>query len=304
MRISERTDHLGNHGTHWGPDRAAAYLKAKHGPDGAEFLDKPVKRLLRNLSGKRVLDIGSGTGLWSRYIASQKGQVIALEPNEAMVLAADKENREAGYGEQIWSIRGDANNFPVKDGSVGIVLSSIVACNLPRLDDHFREAYRSLEPGGSFIVAVPNSFDRVFTTGGIKPEEVQGRLDAYYDQTAEPTLVGAAEAIKDVLQATLLKDDATGRLRVVTDISDFKDGEAHMRKIPGPIVANYYHHPDRYPELAGQFGFTVAVNEQLSFGSEEELAAYNKFHPGALLGPEYIGQPPFAVFEFVKPLEG
>src|SRR6476660_1148222 len=91
---------------------AAAY--AEHRPDYAEAA---VRWALEPAPGSRVLDLGAGTGKLTATLASLGAEVIAVEPDPAMLT----ELRRALP--TVRALPGSAEAIPLPDASVDAVVS-------------------------------------------------------------------------------------------------------------------------------------------------------------------------------------
>lgn len=114
-------------------ERTGKYLSHfKHYVDGAEV----------------IVDVGCGTGAFSKALACQKRLVIALDIEKKLL-----KEIESSYIERMCA---DAHNLPFRDGSVDCVLSLSL---LEHLKDPWRsveELYRVLKYGGTAIIQLPN----------------------------------------------------------------------------------------------------------------------------------------------------
>jgi len=100
--------------------------------------------------GDTVVDIGAGSGmdtfLAARTVGSS-GKVIAIDMTEAM-LDRGRENVALTGLTQIEYRKGMAEDLPVDDATVDVVLSNGAINLCPDKDAVLRQAFRVLKPGG------------------------------------------------------------------------------------------------------------------------------------------------------------
>jgi len=105
--------------------------------------------------GETVLDIGSGGGL-DVFLASKKvgteGKVIGIDMTEQMVEKARQNARKGNYNNVEFKL-GEAEDIPVKDNSVDLVMSNCVINLVPDKERAYKEIYRILKPGGRFVIS-------------------------------------------------------------------------------------------------------------------------------------------------------
>ncbi|MEV6638320.1 methyltransferase domain-containing protein [Actinoplanes sp. NPDC051470] len=121
---------------------AAAFADTRH--LAAAALDSWLAAVGRHLPpahGKRLLDLGSGTGAWAKAFADSYA-VIAVEPSEAM----------RARSEHPHVLAGDAEHIPLADGSVDAVWLSTVVHHVPDLVRSAHEIRRVLRPGGPVLI--------------------------------------------------------------------------------------------------------------------------------------------------------
>jgi len=105
--------------------------------------------------GDTVLDLGSGGGI-DVFIAAKKvgptGRAIGVDMTEEMISKARENAQKAGIGNAEFRL-GEIENLPVESDSVDRVISNCVINLVPDKERAFREIFRVLKPGGSFVVS-------------------------------------------------------------------------------------------------------------------------------------------------------
>jgi len=127
----------------WSKDNVKNFWKGYVGREDefqGERVSKEIVRLSKKYIGKKVLDVGAGTGALIRLIPSAIGIDIVARPG---------------------IIEGDITKLPFEDESFDTVFSTEVLEHLTDLDlkKSVSEVYRVLKKGGYFIVTVPYDED-------------------------------------------------------------------------------------------------------------------------------------------------
>ncbi len=100
-----------------------------------------------------VLDIGSGLGGPSRYLAATFGcHVTGIDLNPSFVAAATYLAARAGLAEKVTYETARAELLPYGDESFDVVWTQHVAMNIADRPSMYREAYRVLRCGGRFAI--------------------------------------------------------------------------------------------------------------------------------------------------------
>ena len=105
--------------------------------------------------GETVLDIGSGSGFDSIIAATMvglTGKVIGVDMTDAMLEKSRKTAKTLGLT-QLEFKKGYAEELPVPDGSVDVVISNGVINLTPDKSASFNEVFRVLKPGGRLYLA-------------------------------------------------------------------------------------------------------------------------------------------------------
>jgi ubiquinone/menaquinone biosynthesis C-methylase UbiE len=115
--------------------------------------------------GRRVLDLGCGSGVCSCLFAEAGAAVTAVDLTEAAVGLAAR--GAAVLGAAIDVVRGDAERLGFRDGAFDYVFSWGVLHHTSDTDRAFREVARVLGPGGRGLVMVYHRSSVVYYLKGL-----------------------------------------------------------------------------------------------------------------------------------------
>ena len=130
------------------------------------------------LSGKKVLEIGCGTGINTVYLAQKAQRVVGVDFSDQMLAKAHQQISQ----DNITFIQADITNpWSFKDESFDLVVGNLVLEHIQRLGHVFEETYRVLLPGGKYYFAE------------LHPYQQLGQSQAKFvsQQTGEEVLVDA-----------------------------------------------------------------------------------------------------------------
>jgi arsenite methyltransferase len=154
----------GNFHFHRGPEYACRMLRY----DAEELVTIPAESTARFAGvgnphrigpiepGETVLDIGCGAGmdlLLAARCTGPSGKAIGVDMTPSMLELAKRGALKAGLWENIEVRRGMAEELPVANESVDVVISNGVLNLSPDKDRAFGEIYRVLRPGGRLYLA-------------------------------------------------------------------------------------------------------------------------------------------------------
>lgn len=175
---------------------------------------KDLARLLDLTGAEHVLDLGSGVGGPSRYLAHRFGcRVSGIDLTAAFVEAASMLAQRMGLGDKVDYRQGDALALPYGNESFDVVWSQNVVMNIAARDRLYAEIRRVLKPGGRYgfsdvmagperpvIFPVPWANDAA-TSFLLTPDETRAkllaagfRILAFEDQSADALAQSQARA--------------------------------------------------------------------------------------------------------------
>jgi ubiquinone/menaquinone biosynthesis C-methylase UbiE len=118
-----------------------------------------VVRLLPDLDGMRVLEIGCGRGDFAISLAAQyeTAEVVGVDFSAAAIDTAQGRARRAGSRARF--IQGDAEALPFPEATFDHVISCECMEHVPRPARMAEEINRVLRPGAAFILTTENYFN-------------------------------------------------------------------------------------------------------------------------------------------------
>jgi SAM-dependent methyltransferase len=142
-------------------EASAAEYQGEHGAflGDADFMWCPERlreadaHLLGDVAGKRVLEVGSGAGQCSRWLASQGAVAVGIDVSAAQVAHGRALDEQTGV--TTVAVQADAQQLPFADSCFDIACSAYGA--VPFVSDSaavMLEVARVLRPGGRWVFAV------------------------------------------------------------------------------------------------------------------------------------------------------
>jgi SAM-dependent methyltransferase len=145
-----------------------------------EGLREEEARLLGDVRGREVLEVGCGAAQGARWLAAQGARVVAFDVSLGQLLVARELDRRTGIG--VRTLQADAQRLPFRDGGFDLVVSAFGA--IPFVSDSagtMREVARVLRPGGRFVFSTTHPVRWVFLDDP-GPEGLVVRMP-YFDRT-------------------------------------------------------------------------------------------------------------------------
>lgn len=143
---------------------------------------KFMMRKAGDISGKRCLDVGTGTGEIAFHLARTAGAdstVVGVDITPRMLELAARKEKDLVLPVSIdWRV-GDALNLDIPDDSFDVVTSGYMLRNVTDIQKAVSEMHRVLAPGGKVVVAElskpKNSVIRFFYNIYMRRIKKQGR---------------------------------------------------------------------------------------------------------------------------------
>ncbi|MBX2972245.1 MAG: class I SAM-dependent methyltransferase [Flavobacteriales bacterium] len=145
----ERT--IGAFGEEW--EKFSTFDPAEIEHVGAEYFDIVPPELL----GPQVvaMDLGCGSGRWTRYLAGRVGHVEALDPSEAVFHAA---NTHGDLPNVRWN-QADVGGIPFADGTFDLIICLGVLHHVPDTAGALARLVPKLKPGGHLLLYLYYALD-------------------------------------------------------------------------------------------------------------------------------------------------
>lgn len=171
-----------DHFKHIYANRAAEYHQMIAPEDVDEQLLPALERAAGGpLAGRRVLDLGSGTGRIPLMLRSVGAQIMALDLSRAMLREQQRQRALTGGRWQL--VQGDVRKLPFGAGVAEVVTAGWAIGHLvgwhpedwrEHIDAAVAEMLRAVTPGGSVVIF------ETMSTGSLTPAPPSPDLAAYY----------------------------------------------------------------------------------------------------------------------------
>jgi SAM-dependent methyltransferase len=135
-------------------EQARRQLFARH----PEYLPHLIQRLAVR-PGMTVIEVGCGTGAYTRLIASLlegRGAAIGIDTHPRLLAQAFELAKQEGWGEIITFAVGSPEKLPVPDARADVVFCSSLLWRQTDPVAVLREMRRALRPGGRILAAEPD----------------------------------------------------------------------------------------------------------------------------------------------------
>ncbi len=132
-------------------------------------MESLVRRWCRAVPESRILDVGCGTGYFTRLLAKDGAQVTGLDREQLFIDYACRQNETDRL--PVSYVRGDALDLPFADASFDVVASHTFLTVIHDPEKAIAEMRRVLRPGGVLACVTPMSFLPEALDPGSYPEE-------------------------------------------------------------------------------------------------------------------------------------
>jgi SAM-dependent methyltransferase len=145
--------------------------------------------------GRRTIDLGCGEGRLTRDLSALGHRVLALDASPTLVRHAREADPSGEY------LVANAADLPLEDGSADLVVAFMTLQDMDDPEGAVREAWRVLEPGGRFCVALVHPIN---SAGKFESREPDARFVIRGSYLERRRYVEVAE--RDGLEMTFTSD--------------------------------------------------------------------------------------------------
>lgn len=154
-----------------------------------------VRALLEgvDLTGARVLDVGSGLGAVDVLLVAEHGagEVLGIEVEPQIVARARQAVSRAGLSERIRFQEVTPGPFPFPDGGFDVVFSKDSMIHIPNKPALYGDVLRVLRPGGTFVAS-----DWLYGGAAVLSDAMKAWLEIVHLDFKLETPENSAEALR------------------------------------------------------------------------------------------------------------
>jgi SAM-dependent methyltransferase len=166
-----------------------AYSQLKRSVDGLDGAPEwpTLRKLLPDLNGRRVLDLGCGFGWFCRWAREHGARsVVGVDLSEKMLARAKTDTRDDAISYE----RADLENYAPPSGGFDLVYSSLALHYIENLAGLFNRAFASIVKDGRIVFSVEHPIFTAPTNPGWSEDEaghVTWPVDRYLDEGPRTT---------------------------------------------------------------------------------------------------------------------
>jgi 2-polyprenyl-3-methyl-5-hydroxy-6-metoxy-1,4-benzoquinol methylase len=125
--------------------------------------------LTEDISGKKLLDAGCGTGWFSKFSCDRGANVTSMDLGEKLLSKVALKCKSEG-------VVGSILEIPFENNTFDIVVSSEVIEHVPDPYKAMQELFRVLKPGGTLVLTTPNKvwYFAIWIANALKLRPYQG----------------------------------------------------------------------------------------------------------------------------------
>lgn len=147
-------------------------------------------KILGDIDGKSILDLGCGEGGYSRLLTSKGAKVVGVDYSENLIKEAINLNQS---NKIEYYVRDACNLEGIENSIFDFVLSAMCLMAVENLESAIKEAYRVLKPGGEFLISILHpcfGFKNYFNEGPYQEIESEyfGKPITFWHKTLSNTI--------------------------------------------------------------------------------------------------------------------
>jgi ubiquinone/menaquinone biosynthesis C-methylase UbiE len=137
-----------------------------------------ILELIGDVRGKKILDVGCGTGFYSLWFSEKGAKVLGIDNSKEMIRIAKEKASKKMLDAKF--LIGDVTDLRIEDGVFDLVLSTLVLMDVKELDKAAGELVRVTRNGGDIVISIQHP---ILTAGDWERESGQKlfrKLDDYF----------------------------------------------------------------------------------------------------------------------------
>ncbi|MDO5732951.1 MAG: methyltransferase domain-containing protein [Eubacteriales bacterium] len=242
QEINAKTiDRWANDGWEWAkPIDHSQYVQASQGQwDVLLTPCKPVpKQWFGDLRGKKILGLASAGGQQMPIFAALGAECTVIDISDVQLSREKEVQAREGYSIEI--LKGDITKpLPFNDASFDLVFNPVSLSYIRELDPVFKEVFRVLKPGGSYLLGTDNGIN--FIVDEDESSIIFGLpFDPIEDETQRQYLLEQdagmqfSHTIGEQIQATLRCGFT------LVDLYEDSNGNGHLHELNIPSYMSLY----------------------------------------------------------------